>query len=308
MNTPKLSIIVVNYKTLDLTRQALNTLLKNSPWVKTEAQVIIVDNASNDGSYEALRKEFLFFEVIEHDVNSGFAGGNNIGMKLAKGEYVLLLNSDTISIEEALKPIIGWMDEHKEVGISSIQLLNENRSIQATGGYFPYLLQIFYWMFFIDDLPFLDTYIKAFHTSTASFNKAKVFYTKERALDWVTGAFFLIRKSVIDKVGYFDEQMFMYAEEMEYCYRARKAGFTCRYVPIAKIVHLGGKSSGNIRSPIIGEYKNMLYFYRKHMPSYQLPLVRLMMKLGALLRVVLIGIGKRRKEAINVYIEAFRLV
>ncbi len=306
-NKIRVSVVIVNYKTLDLTKQAVDTLVKQCPWILVQGEIIIVDNASHDGSYEALKKVYPRYKVIESNENSGFAGGNNIGMKVAKGDYILLLNSDTVAIEDPLSSILNWMDDHKNVGIATIKLLNKDKSTQPTGGYFPLLQRVFFWMFFIDDLPVVGKLVKSFHPSASSFDKAKQFYDVTRQLDWVTGAFFLIRRQVIDKIGYFDEKMFMYTEETEYCYRAYMAGFLCCYVPIAEIIHLGGGSAVSKQGPLLGEYKNILYFYRKHMPSWQTFLVRIFLKIGALLRIIIFGIIGRDKEAKNIYVQAFRV-
>lgn len=300
----KLSIIIVNYKTKELTAHAVESLLQFCPWVKNQ-QVIIVDNASHDGSFDFLKNKFPWAHVIENKENTGFAGGNNIGLKEAKGKYMLLLNSDTVSIEDPLTTILDFMEKDSSVAISSIQLLNEDKSIQSTGGYFLTLARLFFWMFFIDDLPIVRSLIKSYHPDASRFNKAKKFYTKAQSLDWLTGAFFLMRREVYDAIDGFDEAMFMYAEEMEFCYRAKKAGFSCKFVPVAKIVHLGGKSSGSIKNSLLGEYKNILYFYKKHYSTLEQQIARQLLKCGALLRSFIFPVvGK--KEVGQIYAQAYR--
>lgn len=302
----KLSVIIVNYKTKELTQQAIESLVQYCPWVKKE-QLIIVDNASNDGSFEYLKQQFPWAKVVASQENTGFAGGNNIGLQAANGKYILLLNSDTVSIEDPLSNVLAYMEKNKDCAITSIQLLNEDRSIQETGGYFPTLPRVFYWMFFIDDLPVLRNILKSFHPASSRFDKQKKFFQKAQALDWLTGAFMLMRRDVYSAVGGFDEAMFMYAEEMEFCYRARCKGFRCLYIPVSKIVHLRGKSSASLKSPLLGEYKNVLYFYKKHKSVPEQVLVRSLLKLGALLRTVLFPlVGK--KEVGAIYAEAFRTI
>lgn len=303
----RLSVILVNYKTPDLTIAAVKTLLEHTPWIKTDGEVLVIDNASGDESATRLRNELPEVLLIENADNTGFSGGNNVGMDQAKGDYVLLLNTDTISIEDAITPILEWMDEHKDVGVATVKLLNEDRSIQETGGFFPTLPRVFTWMFFLDDLPYFSKFFKSFHPDSRSYNKEKSFYKTEHELDWVTGAFFLIKREIIDTIGTFDEKMFMYAEEMEYCWRIKKHNWRIAYVPIAQIIHLRGKSSASLRSPLLGEYKNIIYFYKKHMSfGAQLSAV-LLLKLGAIIRIIVFAIlGK--KEVAGIYVEALRTI
>lgn len=306
-NDLTVSVVVVNYKTADLTITAVKTLQQYVPWLKDAGEIILIDNASNDGSVERFKKELVYVRLIESTTNTGFAGGNNLGMKEALGKYVLLLNSDTVSTEDPLTAILQWMNEHPKVGLASIQLLNEDKTLQSTGGYFPTLGRIFTWMFFIDDLPLFNRLFKSFHPDSRRYNKEKVFYKTEHEMDWVTGAYFLLRREVIEKVGGFDEQMFMYAEEMEYCYRAKQAGFLCWYLPVAKIVHLGGKSSTSLRSPLLGEYKNIVYFYQKHRGLQQAFIAGLLLKAGAVLRIGLFGV-MGRKELAQIYAQALHTI
>lgn len=304
----KVSVIIVNYKTPDLTIAAIKTLQQHTPWLTQEGEIILVDNASEDGSVERFKQELTGVRLLESKTNTGFAGGNNYGMREAQGKYILLLNSDTVSIEDSIKPMFEWMEEHPAVGVASIQLLYEDQSLQETGGYFPTLPRVFAWMFFLDDVPFFNKFFKSFHPDSRSYNSEKKFYTKEHEMDWLTGAYFFIRKELLKQVGYFDEAMFMYAEEMEYCYRIKQAGFRCYYIPLAKIVHLRGKSSPNLRSPLLGEYKNIMYFYKKHMSAMQVATARILLKAGAILRVILFGWVLGRKELAAIYAEAYKLV
>lgn len=301
-----LTIIIVNYKTKELTKNALTSLVAYCPWIKQQ-QVIIIDNASNDGSVEFLQSTLPWTTIIASEKNTGFSGGNNLGLKQATGEYILLLNSDTVTIEDPLSKIISYMETHKDVGIASIQLLNEDRSIQETGGYFPTLPRVFAWMFFLDDIPYVSNLFKSFHPDSRFYNKEKRFYTKERELDWLTGAFFLLRRNVYQAIGGFDEAMFMYAEEMEYCYRAKQKGFRCMFVPVAKIIHLGGKSSASIKNPLLGEYKNIVFFYKKHRTALEVFVVKQLLRFGAIMRIIVFPLVGRKAVG-AVYREAFGII
>jgi hypothetical protein len=175
--------------------------------------------------------------------------------------------------------------------------------MQGTGGYFPTLLSVFSWMT-IQDLPFVDKLIKPFHPmKSMSFSKASAFYDKAKELDWVTGAFFLISREAFNNVGYFDERYFMYTEEVDYCYRVKKNGWMVYYNPKWAITHYGG-ASGKTWSNVVPEFEGVKRFYKKFYPRWQYPLLRLLLKIGALGRMLMFGI-LRGKEAAYAYAKAF---
>ena len=269
-------------------------------------EVIVVDNASTDQSSEVVQKEFPKVVLIKNKKNLGFATGNNIGIKKAKGEYILLLNSDTRLVEDSLTKMVSFMEKNPKVGISSCQLIGENGEIQASGGFFPNLLRVFAWMFFIDDLPFIGRFIKPFHPHQPKFYIYDPWYKTEHLQDWVTGAFFLIRKKVISDIGFLDEKFFMYVEELEYCFRVKKKDWQVLYTPITKIIHLGGQSSGTRRA-IISEYQGLKYFFAKHKKRWEAIPLRIFLRIGAALRIFLFGIIKKDLEARKIYAEAFRI-
>lgn len=208
-NNLDLSIIIISFNTKDLLKNCIESIKANTKKIKYE--MIIVDNASIDSSSTMLRKLFKSdsdIKLIQNSKNLGFARANNQAMKISKGKYMLLLNSDTLVNSNVLEDIIKWMDEHKKVGISTCSLVNPNGTTQGTGGYFPTLIRTFSWMT-IQDIPFVDKLIKPFHPlRQKSIVKGEGFYKKSRELDWVTGAFFLMRRKVYKQVGLFDTNFF----------------------------------------------------------------------------------------------------
>ena len=155
-------------------------------------------------------------------------------------------------------------------------------------------------MSFIDDLPG-GSVLKPYHIDHDSF------YKNEHELDWVTGAAFMIPKKVIEKVGTFDKDIFMYGEDVDLCYRIKKAGFKIIMNPQSKIVHIGQGSSGKIpKNAILGEYKTILYVYKKHMGTGSLQMARFLLKIGALLRVLVFSV-LGRKELAKIYVEALKM-
>src|SRR4030042_3303383 len=288
-----LSIIIVSYNTKKLLEDCLYSIKENIGRINYE--VIVVDNNSLDGSVELVKSMIseMPLELIEPRENLGFGKANNLGMKRSKGKYILLLNSDTVIKKPFMKEMMTWMDKHPKVAVTSCALRNADSTLQGTGGYFPTLPKIFAWMFFIEDIPFLDKLIKPFHPmhSHSFFYKGTSFFEKEGERDWVTGAFFLMRKEVMDEMGIFDPDYFMYTEEVDLCFRLKKKGWKVWYLPRWSIIHYGGASSTS-EFPILSEYKGIKIFYQKRMPRWQYPFLRLFLKMGALIRIFLFGILK----------------
>jgi hypothetical protein len=300
-----LSIIFVAYKSRDYVEKCLKDVLVCIKGM--DAEIFFVDNASPTNDWEIVQEKFPSVKIIKN-INNGFAGGNNVAMKKAQGRYILLLNLDTeIFDKNIFKEMIAWMYTHPKTGISSSALLNPDGTYQGNGGFSPTFFRVFSWMFFLDDLPFIDRLIKPYHPLHSwSFYKGESYFAKSRKLDWVTGAYFLIRKEVINDIGYIDEDYFAYVEETDFCYRAVKAGWEIDYLPKWKITHYGQVSAGS-EYALNSEYKNIQLFYKKHMPSWQLPFVRFFLRAGALLRVIIFFVLKGPKVA-NVYVKAFKSV
>jgi len=281
MANPKVSIIIINYNTPEITLNCIKSLFKNTK--KVNFEIILIDN----GSKKFLNTSNLNHKNIKFIMNSknfGFAKANNQGINVARGEYILLLNSDTLINNNVIFEMTKWMDAHPRVGVASCMLVNPDGTIQGTGGYFPNLIRVFSWMT-IEDIPGVDKIIKPFHPlHSKSVFKNEKFYEKKREIDWLTGAFLFIRKKVIDQVGLIDEDYFMYTEDVDFCYRAKKAGWKIIYLSKWSIVHLGGQSSTS-EFPIVSEFKGIKLFYKKHYPSWQYPVARFFLKIGALLRM-----------------------
>ncbi len=293
-----LSIIIVNYNTKKLLLECLDSIQKCTTGLVYE--VIIVDNASDDGSVVSIHKinhkRRNKIKVIANKHNLGFTGANNQGLKEAKGEFLLLLNSDTLILDNVLKNMVDWMRDNQKVGISSCSLSNKDGSYQPSGGWFPSILKVFAWMFFLEDIPFLDRLIKPFHPHYQKKTKSTIFQ------DWVTGAFFMIRRAVVEEVGYLDEDYFMYVEEVDYCFRAKKYGWKVALVPQGQIIHYGGGSSGG-EFTLHSELKNIKLFYQKNYPKIIYPLLLLFLKLGSLFRAVLYSVFDFKKA--KIYAKAF---
>lgn len=287
-----LSIVIVSFNTKELTLGAINSVIKHAKGITYE--ILVIDNASEDGSVEALKKlasGIKNVKLVFNKDNLGFGGGNNQGMKLAKSRFILLLNSDTrIDDSNVLGEMVNWMDKNPKVGVASCSLKYQGGKIQATGGYFPTLMRVFAWMTFIDDLPGFSSIIKPFHPmhDLSPLGANTAFYNRSQSMDWVTGAFFMMRSEMVREVGYFDRDYFMYMEEVDYCFRAKNMGWEVKYLPGWSITHFGGGST-NPEFSLLSEMKGLKIFYKKHMPAWKSPLLSFLLKLGAFLRIFVFG-------------------
>lgn len=302
-----LTFVVINFNTPKLTLDCLASIEKYCHGLNYE--VIVIDNASHDDSPKVLKnytKSKANMRLILNSDNLGFAKANNQGVTLGKGRYLLLLNSDTLLTTSFIKDMLAWMDKDKKVGIASCKLVGIDGKVQGNGGYFPTLLSTFSWML-IQDIPGVDLLIKPFHPlHKKSFMKGEDFYNSSKELDWLTGAFFLIRKEVIDSIGMLDEDYFMYAEDLDYCYRAKTKGWKIYYKSDWQITHFGG-ASGTSEFTVLASFAGMLKFYKKHYPSWQYPFFRLILKVGTLGRALLFGILEGLPSA-KIYVKAFNSI
>jgi N-acetylglucosaminyl-diphospho-decaprenol L-rhamnosyltransferase len=199
-----------------------------------------------------------------------------------------------------------WMERHNEVGVASCALKNTDGTYQETGGYFPTLFRVFCWMTFVDDIPYIDRLIKPFHPmhSQSFLSKNVEHFKTTKEVDWLTGAFLLTRRKILKKLGAFDKDFFMYTEDVELCFRIKKVGWKILYLPEWEITHIGGASSVK-EFPILKEYEGIKLFYKKHNSNVEYQLLRLFLKIGAILRMLVFFIVKGAVP--KTYAKAFRL-
>lgn len=300
MSEMLLSVIIPSYNTKKILLDCLDSIIKNTKGFTYE--IIVVENGSKDGSLDAIKdysKKNHEVILVDAKKNLGFGKANNLGAANAKGRYLLFLNSDTLIFDDVLNISIENIQKDRHIGVYSCRLLNADWSIQQSGGHFPNLFNVFAWQFFIDDLPIIGSLIPSFHPQKSQ-------YDKDQNMDWVTGAFMIIPKKIFDEVGGFDENIFMYTEEMELCFRISKLGYTTLLQNIPTIIHLGGASGGSFLA-LTSEVQNMIYFWKKHMPEWQLPIVKFAFFTGSLLRLLIFGIIKGDETARRAYIRALRL-
>ena len=286
---PILSIIIVSYNTAKLTIDCLRSIFQDKGLKEIPFEIIVIDNNSSDDSVSQIQKLGKKIIIIQNKTNNGFGKANNQGLKIAQGNYILFLNSDTLILHSAISQSLDWLCSHPESSTCTAQLLNKDKTIQASGGFFPNMANVFTWCFSLDDLPLVNKIIKPIHPHTPTFYTHDKFYMKDHPQDWVTGAFMLTRKSILDKVGGFDENYFMYGEELELSSRIKKSTPNNQvwYLIGPQIIHFGASSAINKIDPIINEYQGILSFFKKHKSKFQYSFVKILLRINALTRAVI---------------------
>ncbi|MBP9818194.1 glycosyltransferase family 2 protein [Candidatus Shapirobacteria bacterium] len=290
MAKPIVSIIILSYNTADITINCLESIYQDKGLKETPFEVIIIDNASTDNSVEKIKK---FQNSLKNDnltlivnkLNLGFTGGNNQAFKLSEGNYILFLNSDTIILHSAISQTLDWLCSHPEAGICTAQLLNPDKTIQMSGGFFPNLFNTLTWSLGLDDLPFVNRLIPPIHPHTPNFYTHDTFFLHDHRQDWVTGAFMMVRRELIEKTNGFDENYFMYGEELELTYRIKKLfpNLQTWYLVGPQIIHIGRASSPHQKFSFEKENQGMLAFFKKNHSSL-LPIVKILIKINQILR------------------------
>ena len=247
-----LSIVILNYQTFELTKNTINSIFEYE--YPFSYEVLLVDNASGDDSLSKLKDYFKDNVIfIESSENNGFAAGNNQALKIAKGKYQLLLNSDTIVWENTLESIYYYMEKHTDVGATGCRVQNGDLD-KACKRSFPNVKNSFFRLFHIPTKSKDDNY------NLDSLPDDGVY-----EIDCLTGAFMFIRKEALDEVGFLDETFFMYGEDIDLCFRIKQAGWKIVYYGKSKITHFKGASSKKQKSKLIYEfYRAMYVYYKKH--------------------------------------------
>lgn len=272
-----LSIIIVNWNTQDILRDCLRSIYEQCGEIDLE--VIVIDNASTDGSVEMVKKDFPQVTLIENSKNRGFAAANNQGIDISKGRYVLLLNSDTVVLDNAIAKTAAFADSHPKAAIVGCRVLNPDQTLQPTCFMFPSILNML----------LSSTYLYKLFPKSKFFGRERMTWWDRndiREVDVVTGCFMLVRQEAIEQVGTMDEQFFMYGEETDWCYRFKQAGWKVMFTPACEIIHLGGQSSRQQRSKMMLQLRgSILLFIKKHNSFLTYALACLLVALFFFLRV-----------------------
>jgi GT2 family glycosyltransferase len=254
------SVIIVSYNTAHLLCEAVGKIKNASQGLTVEC--IFVDNASSDQSVALIQREYPDDPLIINPTNVGFGRANNQALALAKGRYILLLNTDAFVAPDTLSKTVAYMDANPKCGILGVRLEGRDGELQPCARYFPTPLnqflqrtglhKVFSGVRLVDDM---------------AWDHASV-----RHCDWVVGCYYLVRREVVDQVGLFDPRYFLYFEEVDHCFAAKKAGWNVVFYPHTTVVHLGGesaKSSGEITKSgrqlsAMQVESELLYFRKNH--------------------------------------------
>jgi len=283
----KLSIVILSYNTKDLTLSCLKSVFSQyeKELENNEFEIIVVDNSSTDSSVQEiikLKPGIPNLNLIQSKENLGFGKGCNLGVKSAKGKYLLFLNSDTRVLDKGFLKMINFLEKHPQVGILGGKLRNVDGSLQPSVGKFYNLSNLFLMLLGMDRRKSPGETIK---------------------VDWVSGAALMMVKDVFEKIKGFDEHFFMYVEDMELCYNSKKSGFLTYFYPDVSITHqeLG---SSNRAFAIKNIFKGILYFYKKHRsPEYGLAKFMLTVKAKT---AILVGTLKGDNNLKEAYSQALK--
>lgn len=253
----RISVIIISYNTREILLNCLRSVYTSVGNV--EPEVFVVDNASTDGSVEAIRREFPQCIVMANETNVGFSRANNQAVRMCTGRYVLLLNPDTVVEPDVMAKMAGFMDEQQDVGMVSCKLVTHDGSLDlACRRAFPSL-----W----DGLCRASGLSQWFPNSRllARYNLTYLDENQTCQVDAVNGAFMFARREAVEQVGLLDEDFFMYAEDLDWCFRFGKSGWKVVYHPAATTVHLKGQSGNPKSSAMIRElFRSTKLFYRKN--------------------------------------------
>jgi GT2 family glycosyltransferase len=277
------SIVIVTLNVRDYLRKCLQSIRDTKRAVPCE--VIVVDNASNDASADMVSREFPEVVLIANDRNVGFGAANNQGIRISKGRYLLILNSDTELRDDMLGRFVAFADAHPEGGIFGCKMLYGDGALQVSVCPFPRLMSEVFQLWGVSRL-----FPRSRFFSSYRFGLEREEYDSVQEVDWVTGACMLVRREVIADMGAFDETFFIYREEVDLCLRARKAGWKVVHTPGPQVVHHAAKTT--VQDPLFFmrmANASMLHYYRKHALPGCLMLLKLFLWFGLAARVAVSG-------------------
>lgn len=290
-----LTIIILNYQRAALTSACLASLYDQygKEFSHDQFEIILVDNASGDDSVQSLKtaikeNNYKNCTFIENNANDGFSKGVNKGAEKAKGKYYLFLNNDTVVKDTGIGEMVQYMESHNDVSILGGRLSNSDGSEQASAGKFYAPLQVTLLMLGLQKYEVIDK------------NPEKI-----SEVDWVKGGLLMIKSEIFKKLHGFDENIFMYTEDMELCYRAKQNGYKTYFYPSVTVLHEETGSS-NRTFAVVNIYKNLLYFYKKHRSAGEYLYLKFLLRAKA---VALIGIGSllRNSYLVQTYEKALKV-
>lgn len=275
------SIVIVNYNTKELLRNCLHSIRNQLLHVSYE--IIVVDNLSIDGSQDMVKKEYPSVMLIENTNNTGFGAANNIAIRQSASKYILLLNPDTVILNDVCKLFVDFMEkaDNNKVVCCGANLLDMHHHSTISYGDFPALRQVIFDQFRLSSL------FPIYYKKKIPNLGRRVSVSHPIEVPYVSGAAMFVRRDAFVINGLFDENFFLYFEETDFCYRIRKRGFKCVIIPEAKVVHLERQSSANELQRQKYYKKSEFQFYKKHYGIIAFVCLKTVYFLGTLLRFFL---------------------
>jgi GT2 family glycosyltransferase/glycosyltransferase involved in cell wall biosynthesis len=293
-----ISIAIVSFNTRDILAECIESIYAQTN--SLEMEIIVVDNASGDGSADMVAQRFANIQLIRNERNVGFAAANNQAIGKAKGRYILLLNSDTVVLDRAIEKTFAFAEKNKQAAVVGCRTLNPDGTVQRTCSMFPSAL----------NMVLSSTYLyKIFPRSKFFGRELMTWWDRNdvREVDVVSGCFMLVRREAIEQVGMMDEKFFLYAEETDWCYRFAKAGFKMVFTPDAEIIHYGGASGKAKNALLLLQLRaGILQFIKKHKSRVEYMFCCTMVGLFFMIRVPywllkwLFSVGKQREQSYSV--------
>jgi len=254
-DTQTLSVVILSYNTRETTLNCLRSLFKHSPTIG-ELEAVVIDNSSSDGSPEAIEEEFPQVKLIRNSRNRGFAAGCNQGIRATDGDVLLLLNSDTLLVDQSLDVMLDFMNRNPDVGIAGGAMIEPNGKPQPSCQPFPSYQNILF------SKKSLLTTIGGFKHKFDEYRRVPDAVTD---VDAVAGGFLFTRREVLHDVGLLDERFFFYVEDLDFAKRVSQKGWRVVYVPQVKAIHMGGEStSKNPAKCYWWHHKSLLKYFTKH--------------------------------------------
>ncbi len=269
---PDVSIVVVSWRTRDLTLAALGAIDADAARATSSVETILVDNASEDGTVEAVRRDHPRVDVIASDRNVGFAAGCNLGIARARGRYVLLLNPDTEIAPGTIDALVRFLDATPRAGAVGCRLVSPSGEPQFSAG-----------RFLTPFNQFAETLGLARTPSLRRSYSERELSSESVEVDWIIGAAMMLRRTAIDEIGALDERFFMYSEDEDLCYRLRAAGWSVHILPRVRVTHVGGASASQSLRPMRAAARASQSAYMlKHHGAARAAIFRTLMRLAAL--------------------------
>ncbi|MBN2316597.1 MAG: glycosyltransferase family 2 protein [Sedimentisphaerales bacterium] len=271
------SIIIVAWNVRQLVYDCLKSVYDETKGIQFE--VLYVDNASEDGSVEMVRKEFPDVRIIENQKNEGFIRANNQAIEISRGRYVLLLNSDTLVLDNAITKTVKFADEHPEAAVIGCKVFYPDRSLQRDCFMYPSLLNML----------ISATYLNKIFPKSTFFGRERMTwwdFNDVREVQTICGCYSLVRMEAIKQVGVMDEAYYVYGDDPDWCYRFNKAGWKNMFMPHAQIIHYGGQTTSHRPEKFkLQLFGSILIFMRLHRSRLEFVLACILVALTLFIRI-----------------------